>query len=509
MKNLHSKALVWLLVLVSISGCSLAFDDINKKGSLTPEVAVPLLETQYRLGDLMKGLGANDYLQIRPDGQFEMQFKGKYSDPQMLNLLSSLPPVITIPATGDPFLIVPFPNPTGMKIDSMDFKKGGFQWTMTNDQPNDVLVTVTFYSLTKDNMPYTRTFIVPTGRPVTLGVDLEGWRLKSDAAGNITIGYTATMGGRNVRLPDFYYQITNLEAKKVVGYFGRFPISLKTQNLAFDFFKNWGQIGELRFSDPTLAVTVESGFGFPATIKSQIAEVTKKDGSKIAITGALSTGVALNYPNFSEMGIAKPTSIILNKQNSNIVDVINASPNSVALALDVLTNPDQANKQSGFVLDDSGVRFKIDATLPLIVSAKNFTFLDTFSLNFSDFTEVTEAELKIITDNSLPIDIGMQIYFTNASFRVIDSLTFSNQALILKAAPVFNGQVVGSSSNTTLVNIEASRFNNLKAASKIIVKSILTTTTEGTVPVYLKADQKFLIRIGLKAKTEYKVKIKI
>jgi hypothetical protein len=504
MKNLHTKALVWLLVLMSMTGCSLAFDDIAKTGSFTPEVAVPLLETQYRLGDLMKGLGANDYLQIRPDGQYEMQFNGKYTDPQMLNIFSSLTDVITIPTSGEPFLIAPFPAPAGMKIDSMDMKKGVFQWTMENFNVGDIEVTITFYSLTKDNVPYTRTFMIPKnlGRPITLGMDMEGWRLKSDANGKIIIGYTATMGGLPVKVSDFYYQLYNLVPQKAFGYFGQIPISLKAQNLAFDFFKNWKQGGELRFADPSVTVTVDNGFGFPVNIKSDLADALKKDGTRVAITGVLKEGVNINFPSMNEMGQTKQTPIVLNKQSSNIVDIFNASPTSISLALNVLANPDASNKNAGFILDNAGVKFKIDAKIPLIASAKNFIFSDTMALNLSDFTEITDAEFKIITDNLLPLDIGMQLYFTNDSYGIIDSLTSNTQALILKAAAVFNGQVVNSTANTTLINIDAARFNNIKAARKVIIKSILTTATDGTVPVYLKADQKFTVRMGVKAKTK-------
>jgi hypothetical protein len=506
MKNLHTKALVWLLVLTSMNSCSLAFDDINTKGSLTPEVAVPLLETQYRLGDLMKGLGANDYLQIRPDGQYEMRFNGKYSDPQTLNLFSSLSTeVITLPTPGNPFLIAPFPSPAGMKIDSMDLKKGVFQWTMENFNVGDVEVTITFYSLTKNGVPYTRKFMIAKdlGRPITLGDEIAGYRLTSDASGNMKIGYTATMGGLMVRISDFYYQISQLEPQKAYGYFGQIPITFKTQSLGFDFFKNWKQLGELRFADPTLIVTVDNGLGFPISIKSEMADAIKKDGSKTPITGALSNGVNLNFPSFNEIGSSKTTPIVLNKQNSNVVDVYNAAPNSVAFTLNAMTNPDATNKNSGFITDAAGIRFKVDATIPLIASAKNFVYLDTLDINLSDFNEVTGAEFKIITDNSLPVDIGMQAYFTTATYGMIDSLTYSNQALILKAASVFNGQVVSPTSNTSLVNIEPGRFSNIRSAKKVIIKSIVTTAPDGNVPVFLKADQKFFIRIGLKAKTKF------
>lgn len=500
MKNLYTKVLLWLLVFVSITGCSLAFDDIETKGSFTPEIAIPLLETQYRLGDLMKGLGANDYLQIRPDGQLEMQFKGSFSDAQTLNVLSSLP-TVTIPAP-NPIIFVPFPNPSGMKIESMDLKKGIFKWTMTNNNTAAATVTVTFFSLTKNSAPFEQTFSMFQGQTISLGMDMNGWKLEANALGNISIGYKAIVGGGESRLSDVSYEISGMDAKKVVGYFGRSSLSLKRQDLAFDFFKKWSQSGDIRFSDPSLSITVDNGFGFPVSIKSQMAEITKKDGSKLGITGELSTGVVLNYPNFTEMGKTKQTIINLTKQNSNIVDVINAYPTSVALVLNVLTNPDSTNKQSGFVLDDRGIKFKIDANIPLIAAAKNFVFLDTLDINFSDFSDIRSAEFKVITDNTLPVDIGMQVYFMTSSYGLIDSLTTGSQALILKSANTFNGQVVSMSSNTTVVNMDDLRFSHIKSARKIVVKSILSTALDGSVPVFLKADQKFLMRIGLRAKAK-------
>jgi hypothetical protein len=503
MKNLHTKALAWLLVLLSFTSCSLAFDDIETKGSLTPEFAVPLLETQYRLGNLMKGLGADDYLKIRPNGQFDMEFKGKYSETQTLNLFSSLQGVKTIPVVSRT-MTVPFPTPPGLKIDSMVMKKGLFLWRFVNPFPEDIEVTITFFSMTKNGEPYTNTFMVPKDRASSKGEDMVGYTLVNDASGNMKISYKATMMGTDVAIdPESEYQFVDLEPKKVVGYFGRTPISLKTQNIPFDFFKNWSQIGEIRFAEPTLTVTVDNSFGFPVMAQSQIAEVMKKDGTKLPITGVLKDGFNIGYPAFSEMGKIKQTMISLNKSNSNIVDVINAAPTSVALALDILTNPDASNTQSGFILDDSGVKFKMDASLPLIASAKNFTFLDTMDINFGDFNEITDVEFKIITDNTLPTDINMQVYFANSSFGIIDSLSKSGPAMILKSAPVFNGQAVNTTTNTTLINMDAARFNNLRGAKKVIIKSILSTAVDGTVPVYLKADQKFFLRMGMKAKTKF------
>jgi hypothetical protein len=375
---------------------------------------------------------------------------------------------------------------------------------MVNPFPEDITVTLIFYSMTKNGEPFTKTFTIPKDRAASLGEPMEGYTLVSDANGNMKLSYKATMGGTDVAIdPESQYQFTNFDAKKIVGYFGRSPISLKTQNIPLDFFKNWSQIGEIRFTEPTLTVTVDNGFGFPVMAKSQIAEVMKKDGTKLPITGVLKDGFNIGYPSFTEMGKIKQTIIPLNKSNSNIVDVINASPTSIALALDILTNPDASNKQSGFILDDSGVKFKMDASLPLIASAKNFTFRDTMNINFSDFNEITDVEFKIITDNTLPTDIEIQVYFANDSYGVFDSLSKNGPAMILKSAPVFNGQVVNTTSNTTLINMDAARFNNLRGARKVIIKSILSTAVDGTVPVYLKADQKFFLRMGMKAKTKF------
>jgi hypothetical protein len=519
MKNLHTKALAWLLVLVSFSSCSLAFDDIATKGSINPEIAVPLLETQYRLGDLMKGLGANDYLKIRPDGQYDMVFNGKYSDMQTLKDLFILPPVITVPGSSSVsipnfgrIVSVPFPNPAGMDLDSMQMKGGNFQWTFVNDNVEDVEVTVIFWSLTQNDIPYSRTFVIPKNQKYsTLGMetDMKDWTLESDGSGNMLMGYIARIGGIEVPLsdtdPDFIYQLRDLEAKKVFGYVGNLSVSLKTQNLNLDFFKNWSQIGEIRFTDPTLTVTVDNGFGFPMVAQSKTADGLKKDGTKVPITGALKDGFNIGYPSLAEIGKVRQTMIPLNKTNSNIVNVINASPTSISLNLDLIANHNLMNSAPGFVLNDGGVRYKMDASFPLIASAKNFTYTDTMAVNFSDLTNVTDVELKIVTDNTLPVDIGMKVYFIDSTNTRVDSLN----APIVKAAKVFGGFVVNSTSNTTLVPIGVAQFNNIKTAKKVIITSQLTTPTNGTESVFLKADQKFFLSIGLKAKTDYKVKIKI
>jgi hypothetical protein len=501
MKKGYIKALFGFILGACLSSCTTIFDDIETNGSFKPKVALPLIETQYKLTHLMQGLGVNNNLFIRPDGQFEMQYKGNFSDVRTLNFLTSLPIDIKIPAPFDPIVVVPFPHPTDMKLEYIDCKKGKFKWTMTNNNADEAMVTVTIYSLiNKNNVSFEKTFPMQAGLTVTGETDLAGWRLKSTATSKLVMGYKAVVKGEEAKLADVSYDIVGLEAQQVVGYFGQIPIPLKPEELNVNFFESIGQGNDILFSDPSLAITVENGFGFPCNLKSETATITRRDGSKMAITSPLNTGVDLNYPGLNEIGQVKQTVITLNKQNSNIADIIKAHPNSIGLGLGLLVNPSITEKQSGFLTADNGLRFKMDLTLPLSPTLKNFTYYDTLNLNFSDFKHISDVEFKVITDNTLPLDLGIQAYFLTSN-TIVDSLVSNNQALIVKSAQVFNGQVVGTTTQTTLINLDATKFNFVKNSTRMIVKFTASTTAQGTVPVLLKSDQSIFMRIGVRAKT--------
>jgi hypothetical protein len=500
------KKLIYFVLFFSMAiittNCRKAYDEIDIGGNWSPEIAFPLVESQVYLDDLMRGLGADTYLNVRPDGMFEMQYSGKFSKEKTINVVSTFPNPVNIPIK-DRITLQQFPIPEGMNVDSAILKKGTFKWTMKNDNSNDARVRIYIYELTKNGQNFTKEFDIKARQTFTGTLDLEGWCLKLSNVGAIYIFYDAFIDGTQGYEMTGSYEFAGMEAKKTVGYFGTNTFTLDKSLLNLDFFQKWTQRGDARFFDPTVTITVENGMGFPINVKPSIAEATKKDGTKLPIiNSALTSGFHASFPNFNEIGTSKQTIVKLTSTNSNIAAIVNSYPTALDLIFDAFPNPDPNNKTSGHIADNANIKLKMDANIPMEITAKDFVLNDSVDIDFSKFQEVQTAEFKISTVNSMPVDIGIQAYFMSASGQVLDSLVTDNAFFVKSAVTNASGQVSRSTSNTSLIKISAEKLNKVRNAKWFNVKYQLGTSNNGTVPVRLNVDQKVIMNIGVRVLTK-------
>jgi hypothetical protein len=116
----------------------------------------------------------------------------------------------------------------------------------------------------------------------------------------------------------------------------------------------------------------------------------------------------------------------------------------------------------------------------------------------SNYTNVTNAEFKIITDNGMPIDLAMQGFFANANGTVIDSF-YTNSTIVLKGAPVGSDGLPRSiQTNESAIKVEADKLKRILPAKKLIIRYSFSTTNNGSVPVKLTSTQDVRVRIGVK-----------
>ena len=148
--------------------------------------------------------------------------------------------------------------------------------------------------------------------------------------------------------------------------------------------------------------------------------------------------------------------------------------------------------------DTSSFKLQVDLDLPIYGSAKNFVVSDTFPIDLSNYTNVTNAEFKVITDNGMPIDLAMQGFFANANGTVIDSF-YTNSTVVLKGAPVGSDGLPRSiQTNESSVKVEADKLKRVLPAKKLIIRYSFSTTNNGSVPVKLTSTQDVRVRIGVK-----------
>lgn len=487
-----------LLIVVSVSAiffsnCRISpIDEI--KTDLNQEWALPLIDTRKSFGDIINGFDPKAYVQIGTDGTVILRYKGNYTTQSSLDIFANFRNV-SFPIL-DSTMTVPFSLPSGVHIDYVDVKTGTLRWGIA-PAPEPLNVTISIPQLTKNGVAFRKNF---NHNGITLDtIEMAGWRL---AAVNDSIYIYTTArkisNGQSFNLQGGGgYQIQNFEFAYAKGYFGQSIFDGPQDSIAIDFFEKW-QNGSVYFDSPRMIITLDNSFGVPVRSIMRQGEVVTLDGRRLPLQSPLTVGVDINYPKINEVGQSKRTVVIFDKTNSNIADIMSSNPVAIQYDIDGLTNPDSNRSIIGFMTDSSKFELQVEVEVPMIGTAKNFELNDTFAINLSQATDVTQAEFKIITDNGMPIDIALQGYFATSNGAIIDSM-YAAKSPILRGALVNSlGLPTAVTTTENFITIAADKLKKVRGATKLIIRYSFSTTNNGTVPVKLTSTQDVRVRIGVK-----------
>jgi hypothetical protein len=141
---------------------------------------------------------------------------------------------------------------------------------------------------------------------------------------------------------------------------------------------------------------------------------------------------------------------------------------------------------------------QVEVELPMYGTASGFESRDTFSIDFDSYLGFNEVEFKVISENGIPLDVGLQIYFADENGVVLDSL-FTPYGNILEAAPVDGeGLPTAISEKTTFTTFEGARFDKIKTAKKALLRASYSTVNNGETIVKILSTQEVKIRMGMK-----------
>jgi hypothetical protein len=168
------------------------------------------------------------------------------------------------------------------------------------------------------------------------------------------------------------------------------------------------------------------------------------------------------------------TEIEFNKTNSNIDSVISSLPHHVTFAGDFETIPG-----GPFSIDPASadsVKLKIEVPLDLRVS--DLVMRDTLEFKLGeqvgdDTSKISSLQLNVICENGYPMDLDLQLYFTDDNYIITDSL--SNTGIFIGSGVVENGLVTESTQTTNIINIEGEKKNNILQSKYIILYSRFKT----------------------------------
>ncbi len=301
--------------------------------------------------------------------------------------------------------------------------------------------------------------------------------------------------------------ITSLDYYQAYGYFHQHTITVNETKIPISLFDNL-HYTQIFIEDPILTLGFKNSYGLPMDMTFNDLYVERDGISKDIISNLLPT-LSLNYPDFNHVGNSDTTAFIFNKDNSNIVDVIDFNPEKLVYSGTILSNPTNVILPN-FILDTSKVNISAELEIPLYGRALDFTLNDTSKVDFSDsfdWDKIESIDINLNAQNYFPVESKLQIYFADSNKVIYDSL-FEGVSQIVDAAtigppPAYRTNIPAH--KLTTIKLSNDKLIKFKESKYIIVNSVSTTYDNGTKIIKIYSDYK--ISLELSAKGVYKSRI--
>ncbi|PSR14296.1 MAG: hypothetical protein DA408_15205 [Bacteroidetes bacterium] len=503
-----SQLLLFAIVL-SVSCNQFAEIEDAERANYQAEYAVPLVNTSFSMRTLLENFEENSVLTVLPNGLLRLQYSGdvltENADDVFAAINETLSQAGIIPITTSRQAL-PFSGPDGLDIDRMELKQGSLSWLITNCHNKAITATLTFPTVVRNGVPltvtrnlaaYSGTGDCPSLNNALSPINLDGYVITPEND-SIYVNYSAIDSDGVAVDPsgNTFILIQNLAFSYAEGYLGQIQHSSGRDTIKIDFFDNWIR-GDVFFEEPVITFNFQNSFGLPTRSVINVFNIVNVNGTILPLESEyITNGIDFPYPTLNEVGQVKSTNFVFNQSNSNIREVLGSGPIAIDYDVDAATNPAGNTNLRGFITDSSYYVVRVDVDLPLYGSAINFGVRDTFSLAFNSLDKVDYAEFKLVTENAMPIAIGVQGYFLDPNGTVLDSL-FNTAQRIVSGAPVDAvGRPTGTTEVVTYSDFPEPRFKAIQQATQLELVATFFTTTEGQQSVQILDNQDVKIKLG-------------
>lgn len=536
--------------LFAIIGLALLFssclketlDDINSiKGvKIEPTLSLPLINSKIGMDKLVSD-AANEGLSIEadPTRRLVVKFSGR----------DSLPPkqFIAFPAVAiDTEFVMPPPLIPGFlssgtfgttltvdkqvdvsnneRIERAIVKTGNLNTSITSRFEHNVTILITYPGLKKNGVPLTDSYdFVYTGNPQTIThpIDLAGYEIdltKNGTTYNV-VSYLIKVDmtripGNGVGVNDKLSIDGALDLKsytRMDGYFGRVEITRYMEKQTLTMFDKKLD-GNVYIKEPVIRLAVENSIGMPIVGKFIEMYVESGSGNKIPITiDEFKDTFSLAYTTVT--GQTRITEYTINKDNSNIEDILSSAPQQIFYTVVFTANASQQVVEN-VVTDNSTIKIASALELPLDLRILYYAMQETGSFSLSNTTgdidtnqiDIHWAEISTDIQNYLPLNAYIQVYFEDTIKGVVLDSLFE-QALPISAAKIdAAGTVIDTQREFTMTHIPREKYDRINKGNRYRLNVRLRTAEENSnlpfVTFYI--DQKINFKMGIKTKFTYK-----
>ncbi len=498
------------MAVVSLWSCNQFADLEDLQGAnYRAEYAVPLINTEFGMADILANFEEEATLSADADGLLHFRYSGdvltKTADDIFATINQDIPPVLGIAITqerqGLPFML-----PGNVTFDRINLNMGKFGFQIKNDHDKSVEITLTLPTVKKDGVALSVTRTLPaysgTGPVPSLSNALSPISLADYVVttenDTIFVEFMAVDSDGLVVPPadGTVIGITEIRFDYAEGYLGQEIYEGGRDTIEIDFFDNW-ILGDVYFENPVITMSIENSFGIPTRSVINVFNILTVTGETLPLESELiDNGVDFPYPTLDEVGEVKTNSYTFTRDNSNIDVVLGSQPVAIDYDVNAITNPEEDTEVRGFITDSSYYKVRVNVDLPLYGNAVNFIARDTFDLNLETYDNVQSAEFKLVTENGLPLAVDVQGYFMDENGVVLDSLLLDVERLIAAAPVDAMGNPTMETRKVTFADFGAERFARIRGTQRLLLVATFSTTNEGTQSVRLNVDQRVKFKLG-------------
>ena len=415
------------------------------------------------------------------------------------------------------FFNTKFEGRNNERLDSILIKSGYVEFEVTTNLNHDGYLEVTIPTMTRYGVTFRKRidFEYTGGNSTTIKVTvpLDDYYLTLDNSGGQHNHLTeyVKVSATKLNTPDnspytfeLKQEIKELTYYLAMGYFHQHTITIDETKIPIDLFDNQ-TAGSIFMEDPHMYITLTNSYGLPSEITFDEL-YAERDGVKLDITSSLLPTLNINYPAFTNIGGSDTSIYHFNAGNSNIIDIIQMNPTQLVFDGFVNTNP-TGTPVNNFVLDTSHIVVDVELEIPLYGRAVNFELHDTTDINTGDVSNSSKIKaltLNVNSDNGFPIDVFVQIYFTDSLNNIIDSV-FQSESNFLKAAPVGPApdyRVTAKEHHLARIVLNNDQIENYNKAKKLIIAAKATSINSGQSVVKIYSDYSVFIEVAAKAEYE-------
>ncbi len=394
------------------------------------------------------------------------------------------------------------------RLEKTLFKSCKIQFNFSTDLNKDATLVITIPSAVKDGIAYSKTinYHYQTSGTITETIDLSGYDVTFSHQGS---QYNLLRIESNVYVisneePDnspytfhFAEHISDISLQNLYGYAGQIEFPVYTDTIFLNIFTSHLQ-GSIDFANPHINIIAENGVGAPAglTFVSLKAHYPDISHETIEVEGTgLPDEWIINYPE-TENQFAL-TQLELNKDNSNIRDIIKYSPDYFVIKIRGEINPD-GNIIENFANENSTVTLTAGVELPMFGSTNNLVLEDNYGFYFEEnVQEIEKADFNIVFTNAFPLDVAFQVYFLDSSNNVLDSLFTSNPTIEHGKIDAQTLRMIEPAKTVFKATVTPERLNNIKHETTALkIHASLKTPYENPVKIF--SDNYLGFQIGVK-----------